>query len=289
MPISAAELILHPDGSIYHLGLLPEDLATTIITVGDPERVSQVSDYFDRIEVKKSYREFVTHTGWLGKKRISVISTGIGTDNIDIVLNELDALVNIDLKTRTIKDKLTSLQIIRIGTSGSLQEDIPVDSLLKSQYGIGIDSLLHFYDYHPNEEYAKIVNDFNAYNVEFGFQPYIGVVGNDLFDRLGSDFIHGLTLTCPGFYAPQGRVLRYKSKFEGYLSHIASWQMDTIRATNFEMETSAIYGLSNLLGHQAISLNAIIANRPQGVFSKDPKKLVKKLIEKGLQEISDLL
>lgn len=288
MEFPASELILHPDGSIYHLGLLPEDISDTIITVGDPERVKQISKYFDRIEVKKSYREFVTHTGRLGRKRLTIVSTGIGTDNIDIVLNELDALANIDLQNRTVKPKHTALNIIRIGTSGSMQKEIPVDTFLKSAFSIGIDSLMHFYKYTPKEADVSLLESFQKHNASFDLNPYISSANEDLLDAIGPEWLEGVTLTCPGFYAPQGRRLRYELKHDGYLDRIASWREGKIRATNFEMETSAIYALSQLLGHKAISLNAIVANRPSGTFSKDPKQTVEKLIEQSLEFIEKL-
>lgn len=288
MDFPASELILHPDGSIYHLGLLPEDISDTIITVGDPDRVKQISKYFDRIEVKKSYREFVTHTGRLGRRRITVVSTGIGTDNIDIVLNELDALANIDLQNRTVKPSHTSLNIIRIGTSGSMQADIPVDAFLKSAYSIGIDSLLHFYKYTPKQSDALLLDSFQKHNAQFDLIPYISSANTDLMRAIGPEWVEGVTLTCPGFYAPQGRRLRYELKHDGYLDRIASWREGKIRATNFEMETSAIYALSQILGHKAISLNAIVANRASGTFSKNPKETVGKLIEQSLEFILEL-
>lgn len=288
MEFPASELILHPDGSIYHLGLLPEDISDTIITVGDPERVKQISKYFDRIEVIKSYREFVTHTGRLGRKRLTIVSTGIGTDNIDIVLNELDALANIDLQNRTVKPKHTALNIIRLGTSGSMQKEIPVDTFLKSAYSIGIDSLMHFYKYTPKEADVSLLESFQKHNASFDLNPYISSADEDLMDAIGPEWLEGVTLTCPGFYAPQGRRLRYELKHDGYLDRIASWREGKIRATNFEMETSAIYALSQLLGHKAISLNAIVANRPSGTFSKDPKQTIEKLIVQSLEFIEKL-
>lgn len=288
MEFPASELILHPDGSIYHLGLLPEDISDTIITVGDPERVKQISKYFDSIQVKKSYREFVTHTGLLGRKRLTVVSTGIGTDNIDIVLNELDALANIDLQNRTVKPKHTSLNIIRIGTSGSMQKEISVDTYLKSAYSIGIDGLMHFYKYTPKQADLSLLESFQKHNATFDLNPYISSADEGLMEAIGPEWLEGVTLTCPGFYAPQGRRLRYELKHDGYLDRIASWREGHIRATNFEMETSAIYALSQLLGHKAISLNAIVANRPNGTFSKDPKQTVEKLIEQSLEFIENL-
>lgn len=283
-----SELILQNDGSIYHLALKPDDLAPIVITVGDPERVKDVSKHFDHLDLKKSYREFVTHTGYIGKKRITVISTGIGTDNIDIVLNELDALVNIDLVKRITKPNHTSLKIIRIGTSGALQPDIEVDSLLKSEYAFGLDSLLHFYETTYPEDVQKLLDSFCKHMAHSGIEPYIGCSSTELFNQMGKGFLEGITLTSPGFYAPQGRQLRYTLKHNDLLGLAARWSNGHWRATNFEMETSAIYGLSNLLGHQAISLNAIIANRAKKVFSKDPKKLIDTLIHQALLEISEL-
>ena len=287
MRIPESELILNADGSIYHLNLLPEDLASTIITVGDPERVAHVSRYFDCIELNKGKREFVAHTGLLAGKRITVISTGIGTDNIDIVLNELDALVNINLKTRETKEKLTSLRIIRIGTSGAIQPEIGVDSFLVSELAIGFDNLLHFYQSKPIQDEAlqnAFIKHTNWYKNKS--VPYV-VKGNaELIKMLSSDgTIPGFTATNVGFYGPQGRQLRISPQDIELNDKLASFNYFGRKITNLEMETSGIYGLSNLLGHKAVSLNCILANRPKGVFSKNPSKSVDSLIRYTLEKL----
>lgn len=276
------ELILNKDGSIYHLNLLPEDIASTIITVGDPMRVSSVSQHFDYIEVKKSNREFVTHTGYLNSKRITVISTGIGTDNIDIVLNELDALVNVDFTTKAPKNSLTMLDIIRIGTSGGVREDLAVDSLVVSQYAVGLDGLLNFYSF-KTEKKSSLLTDFLTKEV-FTIPPYLSGANETLlnhFNTIGSKVI---TLTCPGFYAPQGRVLRGGTT-DHLITRIIQSRNGLGLFSNLEMETAGIYGLSEVLGHRAISLNAILANRITGEFSKSPLKTVNNLITSALSLI----
>lgn len=285
MTLSQSELILNPDGSVYHLKLQPDQIADTIITVGDPERVDAISQYFDRIDVRVASREFVTHSGELNGKRLTVISTGIGTDNIDIVLNELDALANIDLKTRSIKSILQSLNIIRIGTSGSLHSDIPCDSFVLSAWGLGMDGLLPFYQYEDDASAKKIFQDIdNQINIT-AWQPipsYIMPCGQKLLHRFFEEnqFKKGITATCTGFYAPQGRRLRAQPKVDDILDKLANYKHnDGLRITNFEMETAGIYGMANLLGHQALSCNAILANRPDGRFSSNPQATVTKLIE----------
>src|ERR1700716_1743252 len=208
--IAESELIINHRGAIYHLDVRPEEIATTIITVGDPDRVKDISRYFDSVESKSQHRECVTHTGYLGKKRISVVSTGMGTDNIDIVLNELDALVNIDFSTRLIKEKLTVLNIIRVGTSGGLQQDIPVDSFVASTHGLGIDNLLNFYRLEQNEEEKQLLHSFVTHTQLHGqiAYPYISGASASLLKHFVKDFHDGITVTCPGFYGPQGRILR---------------------------------------------------------------------------------
>lgn len=281
MQLKPSELILNADSSIYHLNLLPEDLAETVITVGDPDRVSLVSNYFDTIEIKKGKREFLTHTGTLNGKRISVISTGIGTDNIDIVLNELDALVNINFQTRTIHKVKKQLDIVRIGTSGSIQPDIPINSVLISEYAIGFDSLLRFYDAahvmhtEMEAEFLKHTNWSKLKSV-----PYIVSYDSFLakkFEEL--NFIKGFTATNVGFYGPQGRILRIKTEDDSLNDKLASFSYKNFKITNLEMETSGIYGLAKLLGHRAISLNSIIANRSTGEFSENPTKIMDELIQ----------
>lgn len=279
-PIQNSELVLNEDGSIYHLNLRPEQLATTVITVGDPDRVAHISKYFDTLEVDVHKREFKTHTGTYKGKRISVVSTGIGTDNIDIVLNELDALVNIDFETRQVKENLTQLTIIRIGTSGSIQPEIPIDSFLFSEAAIGFDSLLHFYantnflDTALSEAFITHTN----WNPQKS-KPYVVSADEDLKKLFSSHgMLQGITATNVGFYGPQGRVLRLQTEDMGMNDKIASFAFNGRKITNLEMETSGIYGMARLLGHKAVSLNAILANRANGTFSKNPIETVDRLI-----------
>lgn len=290
MPIKDSELILNPDGSIYHLNLLPEDIADTIIFVGDQNRVEKISKHFDSIEVKKQKREFKTHTGVYKGKRLSVISTGIGPDNIDIVINELDALVNIDLKTREVKKDLKQLNIIRIGTSGSLQSDIPVDSFVMGSHGLDFSGMLHFYDIedikNPEIEQAFIEHTQWSTNKS---TPIVVSCSETLFKTFENTIKYsGITATAGGFYGPQGRILRMALQDSDLNKKIDSFKYQQHRITNLEMETSAIYGLSKLLGHHALSLNAIIANRANGTFSDDPKGAVERLIIQALNTIKEL-
>ena len=282
--LAASEFILNPNGSIYHLNLLPENLADTVILVGDPDRVERVSKHFDSIEFSLRKREFVTHTGTYKGKRISVVSTGIGTDNIDIVINELDALVNIDFSTRTIKKEHRSLDIVRIGTSGAIQGDIPVDSILRSDLGLGFDSLLHYYHY-DNLEHREM-EEALAGHLQLSPKlsaPYVVSCSAELAGRFTvPEIIGGLTGTNVGFYGPQGRVLRLPLQDPELNSKIEKFDFRGKRITNLEMETAGIYGLAALLGHNALSLNAIVANRCTGEFSRDPKKTVDNLIEFAL-------
>jgi len=288
MQIGPSELILNADRSIYHLNLLPEDIAETIITVGDPDRVGEVSKYFDSIEVKKSKREFLTHTGLLKGKRITVISTGIGTDNIDIVLNELDALANIDFEARTIKKNRIRFKIIRIGTSGALLPEIPLNSFLLSEYAIGFDGLLHFY----KSEHIQELRISDAVIKHLGpmalkVTPYVVKCDGDLAMKIRSNHIRlGVTATIPGFYGPQGRKLRLGLKNEELNSKLVGFNFAGMKITNLEMETSGIYGLSKLLGHQAVSLNCILANRATGEFSTNPQKAVDSLIQYALEKLT---
>lgn len=280
--IAESELILNSRGAVYHLNLLPEELASTVITVGDPERVSEVSKHFDTIEYQQQHREFVTHTGTIGKKRISVVSTGIGTDNIDIVLNELDALVNIDLVTRTIKPQLTSLQIVRIGTAGSLQADVPVDSFVASTHGLGIDNLLHFYRHEQNDEEKQLLQAFIT-QTQVTALPYLSSASVSLIKHFVQNFHHGITVTCPGFYAPQGRILRLGLHYPGLIDRLTGFSFGQHRICNFEMETAGIYGLGHLLGHHCLSLSAIVANRVSKQFSKNGQAAIEKLIKTTLE------
>ena len=287
--IAASELIINNRGAVYHLNCRPEELAHTIITVGDPDRVKEVSKHFDSIEFKNNHREFVTHTGLIGSKRITVVSTGIGPDNIDIVLNELDALVNIDFETRTIKENLTQLNIIRVGTSGSLQEEIPVDSFVVSTHGLGLDNLMNFYRHSNNDEELQIKQSFVTHTqIDALTQPYIFGASPALLKEFVKDFHHGITVTCPGFYGPQGRVLRLGLAQPNLIDSLTSFTFGNHRISNFEMETSAIYGLGKTLGHHCISLSAIVANRISKEFSKDGNAAVENLIVKALEIVGGL-
>ena len=286
IPIPASELILNQDGTIYHLSLHPEQVAETIITVGDPKRVSMISNYFDRLDVSVRKREFITHTGEIGGKRFTVLSTGIGPDNIDIAINELDALVNIDLARRQPKSDPVSLTFIRMGTSGSLHPEIPVDSLVVSAYGIGLDNVMEFYDWSPTAEEQEL-RDLAQKLVEVGkIHPYAVKCSTALLEAYRKDEPLGITLTSPGFYGPQGRILRIPNpNAERLLQLLPSFQFRGIPLTNIEMETSAIYGLSRVLGHRALSFNAILANRVTQEFSPDPKKAVSRMIETVLERL----
>lgn len=288
--IAESELILNERGAIYHLDLLPEELAPMVITVGDPDRVKEISKYFDETEYKSRHREFVTHTGRLGNKRISVISTGIGTDNIDIVMNELDALVNIDFAARAVKKELSALQIIRIGTAGSLQEDVPVDHWVASTHGIGTDNLLHFYRIENNEEENQLIQSFST-QIQLHSHialPYISSASVGLIKHFVEGFHQGITVTCPGFYGPQGRILRLGLSAPDYINSLSAFRFGTHRICNFEMETAAIYGMGRLLGHHCLSLSAIIANRVSKQFSKEAVRTVERLIQKTLDIISGI-
>ncbi len=284
--ISESDLIINPDGSIYHLNLLPEDLAETIITVGDPERVSTVSRYFDYIEVRKGKREFITHTGYLGSKRITVISTGIGTDNIDIVFNELDALVNIDFQTRQIKDNLTSLDIIRIGTSGAIQHNLPIGTILASTHGLGLDTLMNFYIASVSAEDEQLLGKIKAHLQGFdNIQPYFTAASSELLSKLAIDLEKGITVTAPGFYAPQGREVRAGAYYPNLIEQLNTFNAEGHKITNLEMETAGIYALAKVLGHKALSINAILASRVTQVFSTNPQAIVDQAIRHVLERI----
>lgn len=286
--LSPSELILNERGAIYHLNLKPEELASTVITVGDPARVREVSKHFDNIEFELQHREFITHTGTIGSKRISVISTGIGTPNIDIVLNELDAVANIDFSIRTIKEQLTSLNIIRIGTSGSVQEEIGMDSYVASTHAIGIDNLMNFYASENNEEEKQILQGFiNHTGIQnnIGY-PYISSASMRLIKHFVKGFHHGITVTCPGFYGPQGRMSRLINSHPRLLEAIQSFRFGNHQIANLEMETSALYGLSKTLHHNCVSLSAIVAHRTQNEFHQNSSSAVEKLIKNTLEIIS---
>lgn len=287
--IQSSELILNPDGSVYHLNLKPEHIAHDIIFVGDQNRVEKITQFFDSIEFSTQKREFKTQTGYFKGKKMTVMSTGIGPDNIDIVMNELDALVNIDLATRKPKENLTSLNIVRIGTSGSLQADIPCDSFVMSRFGLGLDNMLRSY----------LIDDISEKTIEDAFinqtnwdlrkgRPYVIACSATLEERLESDQIFkGFTGTAGGFYGPQGRILRLEIQDPELNAKMDSFEFEGIKMTNLEMETGAIYGLGKLLGHECLSLNAIIANRATGTFSEDPYKAVDALIAYTLNKLAE--
>ncbi|ADY51475.1 purine or other phosphorylase family 1 [Pseudopedobacter saltans DSM 12145] len=283
--ISETDLILNPDGSVYHLNLLPEDIGNIVFTVGDPERVSEVSKHFDFISVKKFNREFVTHTGYLRDKKVSVISTGIGTDNIDIVLNELDALVNIDLESRTVKNELTVLQIIRLGTSGTIREDIPVGTILASTHGLGLDSLMNFYHRNLTGDELLLENNLNNYFENEDLVPYITAGSGKLLDKLCFDLEKGITVSAPGFYAPQGRAVRAEGSVQNLMKKLSNYEFEGHIITNLEMETAGIYALANTLGHKAVSVNAIVANRLKSEFAPNAQQIINEMIEKILSRI----
>lgn len=286
--IGNSELILNERGAVYHLDLRAEELAETVITVGDPGRVPAVSRYFDQLEFRRSHREFVTHTGRLGSRRISVLSTGIGTDNIDIVLSELDALVNIDLERREPRTGNYALQIIRLGTSGGLQADIPTDSCVISSAAIGLDNLLAFYSGPGPKAEAGLMEFFGEHTglVQKGLRPYWTEGSRELearFARLG--FHEGITVTCPGFYGPQGRSLRLAPALPDLAERLSSFRFGNWRIANFEMETSALYGLGGLMGHQCLSISTVVANRVSRSFSRDPAGAVDSMIRHCLEAL----
>jgi len=290
-PIAESELIINARGAVYHLDVRPEELAQNIITVGDPDRVGEVSKHFDKIEVQRRHREFVTHTGFIGNKRVSVVSTGIGPDNIDIVLNEMDALVNIDFSSRLINSQLKQLNIIRIGTSGSLQSSVPVDSFVASTHGLGIDNLMNFYLHENNEEEKQILQSFvTQTQLHNGISnPYIASASMAIIKHFVEGYHQGITVTCPGFYGPQGRILRLGISNPNFIDHLTDFEFGNYHITNFEMETAAIYGLGKALHHHCLSLSAIIANRIHKTFSNDSAALIEKLIVRSLQIISEKL
>lgn len=283
-----SELIINPDGSVYHINLKPEDVADTVLLVGDQGRVKMISRHFESIEHQSQNREFLAHTGYYNGKRITALSTGIGADNIDIVINELDAAVNIDLKTRTVKDNLKSLRLIRLGTSGAIQPDINVDTFLASEYGLGFDGLLHYYQY--NEDLVE--NELSdAFIQQTGWnknlpKPYIVKYSGDLFDQVAYDMTKGITATASGFFGPQGRQLRIPLAFPELNIKIENFQYNNKRITNFEMETSALYALGKILGHETLTICTIIANRASKQYSSDYKKSVDILIQTVLDRLT---
>ncbi|HAG16893.1 MAG TPA: phosphorylase [Bacteroidales bacterium] len=286
--IAESELILNPDGSIYHLKLKPENIADDIIVVGDPGRVPTISAYFDKLEFKQSNREIVTHTGYIGNKRITVLSTGMGTDNLDIVINELDAIVNIDLEKRIPKLEHKALNIIRLGTSGAMQEDIPVGTYVMSSHGIGLDGLLRFYAAGNEVEDTELTH---AFLTETNWpadlpKAYIVSGSASLMEKMKKGYVSGMTATAPGFFGPQGRVLRLPLAYPDLNDRISAFSYQGLRITNFEMETSALYGLSKALGHNAMTVCAIIANRLRKEYAKDYKPSVTALIEDLLEKLA---
>lgn len=289
MSKAASELILNADGSIYHCNIRPEHLADIVITVGDPNRVERVSQHFDTIEHKASKREIVTHTGTYKGTRMTVISTGMGTDNIDIVFSELDALANIDLESGEIKDEFRKLSFIRLGTSGALQADIPVDSYVIGSHGLGLDGLLHYYK-NSEEVMMPEVEDAFIQHVDWSpnkTRPYLVEGSSVLMNQLSSEKTkQGITATACGFYGPQGRFLRLEPNPSDINERLTSFQFNDLRITNFEMETSAIYGLAKMMGHEALSLNAIVANRILGEFSQNPYQTVDEMIVYALDKLA---
>ena len=289
MSKASSELILNADGSIYHCNIRPEHLADIVITVGDPNRVKRVSQHFDTIEHKASKREIVTHTGTYKGTRMTVISTGMGTDNIDIVFSELDALANIDLETGEVKSELRKLSFVRLGTSGALQADIPVDSYVIGSHGLGLDGLLHYYKGSEDVMMPEVEDAFIAHTnwSEKKTRPYLVEASESLMNKLVSNQTkQGITATACGFYGPQGRFLRLEPNPADINEYLTSFSHGDLRITNFEMETSAIYGLAKMMGHEALSLNAIVANRILGEFSKDPYTTVDNMIVYALDRLA---
>jgi len=283
-----SELIISPEGAIYHLNVRPGEVAANIIAVGDPGRVPKISRYFDRINVKSQNREMVVHTGEFNGKGITVLSTGMGTDNIDIVMNELDALVNIDFNTREIKDKLTSLNIVRLGTSGAVQPEIPINSFALSTYGCGLDGLLKFYnsDHVTNKEMSDAFIEQVGWDPELPY-PYFVSCSEELKNKLNNGFHCGITATAPGFYGPQGRLLRIPLRHPDLNDKMQQFRYKGEKIINFEMETSALYGLGKLLGHNTLTVCAIIANRPLNSFSDDHQKPIDELIRLVLERLTN--
>ncbi|MBS1486785.1 MAG: nucleoside phosphorylase [Bacteroidetes bacterium] len=282
--ISETDLILNADGSVYHLNLLPKHISDTIIAVGDPSRVYMVSQFFDEVEFEMNKREFITHIGKYKNKKITVISTGIGTDNVEIFFNELDALVNVDLKTREPRLRKKKLKVIRIGTSGSLQEDVAVGTSLASEYGVGLDALMNFYDLPMNDDEAGLAHDLQK-KIKLPFMPYVVKGSDELLQKISFDMTKGNTVTTPGFYAPQGRTLRIEARLPHLLEDLNYYHKGDFWLSNFEMETSAYYALARMLGHEALSISAIMANRIKNKFAKNANRIMENLIEKVLERI----
>lgn len=290
MSIAPSELIITPRGSIYHLDLRPDELADTIITVGDPGRVEEVSKHFRSIECRRAHREFVSHTGWLGGKRVTVLSTGIGPDNIDIAFTELDALANIDFSTCQPKTEHKTLRIIRLGTCGGLQADLEADTCVVSAFAVGLDNLMHFYrrDSNAAEQYMQHELEQHLKLATSPLRPYVAEGSIRLLNAFADKMPTGITVTCPGFYGPQGRVLRAGLAFPHLIEGLQSFRSSGHRVTNFEMETSAMYGMARMLGHESLSISVIVANRVAGTFSKDGAKAVESMIRLALPVIAGL-
>ncbi|MEQ9425932.1 MAG: nucleoside phosphorylase [Cyclobacteriaceae bacterium] len=282
--IPESELIINPDGSVYHLNLKPEHVTDTVIVVGDPGRVHRVSQFFDDVEFEMNKREFITHVGKYKGKKLMVLSTGMGTDNVEIVMTELDALANIDFKKRELKKEHRQLKIIRVGSSASLQEDIRVGSHLISEYAIGLDTLMFFYNLPQSSLERSICKEIQK-TIGLDFIPYCVKGSSELMVQFGDGLVKGNTVTSPGFYAPQGRELRLPIKFKKLLPALNRFHFNDFWLTNFEMETAGYYALGHLLGHQMVSVNAILANRTRNTFSKNPNKVVDSLIKKVLERI----
>jgi len=282
--ISETDLIINPDGSVYHLNLKPNHLSDTIITVGDPNRVHRISQHFDKVEFEMNKREFITHIGKYKGRRLTVISSGMGTDNVEILMSELDALANIDLRTREIKPKKKKLKIIRIGTSASIQEDIRLGSHILSEYAIGMDPLMYFYQIENTELEKKVASALQE-TISLPYSPYCIKGSTELANRFKEVTIAGNTVTCHGFYAPQGRTLRVPIRYPRFVDTLTQFHIDDFWLTNLEMETAGYYAMARALGHEMISLNAIIANRSRNRFSKDPNRVVDSLIKKVLENI----
>tara|TARA_B110000046_G_scaffold15690_3_gene15086 strand:+ start:20530 stop:21396 length:867 start_codon:yes stop_codon:yes gene_type:complete len=286
--IHPSELILNPDGSIYHLALRPEQVSNKIIIAGDPQRIATISAKFDVIECKVENREFITHTGSYRGQRVTALATGIGTDNIDIVLNELDALVNCNLEERTVKEKLTSLEIVRIGTCGSIQESVPADEVVVSTHAIGLDGLMNFYEFEMDAEEQEMFEAFKLqtfWSERFN-KPYLVKGSNNLIKKIGEGFHTGVTITANGFYAPQGRRLRLLPRHPSVNDDLRKFDFKGSRIVNYEMETSALYGLSRLMGHEACTVCVVVANRYANSFSKDYKPVMNKLIDTVLERLT---
>ncbi len=288
--IQESDLILNPDGSVYHLNLLPDEIANTVILVGDPDRVQKISKHFDSIEVKKQKREFVTHTGYCNGARLTVLSTGIGPGNIDIAINELDALVNIDLKSRTIKKQLKQLNLVRFGTTGALQPEIPVDSFIVSEYAVGFDVVSHYYQFNTTDEEKSITDALIQHlqpSLSF-LSPYILKGSSKLINLFQKTCVCGITATSAGFYAPQGRQLRYKAVIPDFMDQLAGFNYDGKKITNLEMETSTIYGIGKkTLNHNCCAINLAIVNRPLKTHSKTAAESMEKMIKMGLKTLSN--